>query len=433
MNERRKKSKAWGLIRKVIIVVSFIIAAMILPVVKVVFGEPPGPLPGPDSTLIPAGSLPPTDKKDNQGGSFSNPVWSPSGDKIAFIYSQANNQEVYIVNADGSNPVNVSKSNKRDENPVWSPDGNYLAFVTARNGWSDICTVTKSGQNLKCLTEKEKKDGKKGWDDTYPVWSPDGSMIAYCSYRYPRGNAAPEYGETSSQSITPQIWFMNSDGSNPRMFLESIPMKDKDKQERMHNDSCYPNFSANGRSLAFSSAGDLYVVDLRTGGIKNITEGLINGNMVDDTMPVWSPRGNRLAFIGRYEANESELYTISGAGKQVRRITDNLYEDFLPKWSPDGKSLIYSGFVRGRFPELFIADPMSPDKTQVTDNFDVEMDPSFSPDGKMIIYTRRIKGVDELYIKNVDKKNKTQPTKEQKFFPNGFKPPAVTVESANNG
>jgi TolB protein len=158
--------------------------------------------------------------------------------------------------------------------------------------------------------------------------------------------------------------------------------------------------------------------------------------MVDDTMPVWAPKGDRIAFIGRYEAYESELYTISSTGKQVRRVTDNLYEDFLPQWQPDGKGVLFSGFVRGRPPEIFISDPMSPEKKQLTDNFDVEMGPAFSPDGKKLLFIRRNKGRDNLYIMDMPDKRAKQDentkNKERKFFPNGFTPAPVPATDGSD-
>jgi Tol biopolymer transport system component len=73
--------------------------------------------------------------------------------------------------------------------------------------------------------------------------------------------------------------------------------------------------SKKGDKLAISADGDLYVLDLRNGKMNNLTVNLVDGVMVDDTLPVWAPRGDRIAFVGRYEAFSSELYTISSSGK----------------------------------------------------------------------------------------------------------------------
>lgn len=348
--------------------------------------QQPGPLPGLGGSNIPQQGKPATKVR----GTIYTPVWNAAGDKLAFVFSSAGNLDVFIVDSDGQNPINVTNHPNVDKNPVWGPDGSALAFVSKRNGVFDICIVDKEGEGMECPTAASKAELGRRWDDLYPTWSPDGATIAYCSYF----------------SGYPQVWFMGTDGSNPRVFYE--------------RESCYPDFSANGRKLAFSSEGDLLIMDLKSERIKNITYGLISGNMVDDTMPVWAPKGNRLAFVGRYESFESEIYTISAAGKKVRRITDNLYEDFLPRWQPDGKGVIYSAFVRSRSPEIFVSDPMGPEKTQLTDDFFIDMSPAFSPDGQSIIFVRRLKGrsrtTDELYIMDKDGKN------QRVFFPLGFNP-----------
>ena len=373
----------------------------------------PGALPGPaaiDAATRQAQPQPSQNLPDkHQGkGAFRTPVWSPDGGKIAFIYDSNANMEVYVSEADGSNPVNVSNSPGMDVWPAWRPDGKALAFMSNRNGPVDICTVNADGADLKCVTAESKKSAGRRWDDRFPVWRPDGRAIAYCSYR----------------AGYPQVWFMEPDGRNPRLFVEGTKIKEQEKKEFTAADTCYPHYSANGRTLAFASRGDIYTMDLKTGRTKNVTAPLIRGNMVDDTMPTWAPRGNRLAFIARFEAYQSEVYTISSSGKQVRRITDNLLEDFLPAWTPDGKGLVYAGYVRGRQPELFIANPMGPlePAKRLTDNFDLEMYPAISPDGEKIIFVRRVRGRDELYIMSKNGEVDGQPARQ--FFPNGFSPMA---------
>ena len=408
-------------------------------------------------------------------GSIITPIWNPTdNNKVAFVYNLKGNLEIFIVDIvedgdkkvlTGKDPVNVSQSPGMDIEPVWSPDGNKLAFTSKRNGKFDICVADKSGQgDPRCLTgnigpeettpqtrQPETRSCKKWneikpdidfgdngemyaecsaagsadevkklWDDMHPFWSPDSSKIGYCSHR--NGH--------------PQVWIMDAGGGRSWMYLMNTGMKDDELVKHYYRSSCFASFSSKkGDKLAISADGDLYVLDLRNGKMNNLTVNLIDGVMVDDTMPVWAPRGDRIAFVGRYEAFSSELYTISSSGKKIRRITDNLYEDFFPHWQPDGRGLIFSGYVRGRNPEIFVADAESPEKTRITDNFQVEMSPSFSPDGKKIVYVRREKGRDQLYtitgvteILANEKNDKKKPLKqilkgkENPVFPDGFNP-----------
>jgi Tol biopolymer transport system component len=316
-------------------------------------------------------------------GSIDMPRWSPDGAKAAFVYSIGGGSDVYIVNADGTGLMNISRNPRRDTNPVWSPDGAWLLFTSNREGQFDICKADRDGGQVECW--------QNPGDDMWPTWSPDGATIAYCNYA------------TSS----PIVYLMDSGGNNREQFY--------DKR------ACYPAFSADGKMLALVSSGDLLVFELKNRKSKNVTKPLLEGWMVEDTMPVWAPRGNRIAFIGRFEGYSSELYTIGSDGSKVRRISETLYENFLPAWEPKGKGIIYSAYVSGRLPEIFVSDPESPVKKRLTNNYIIEMNPQYSPDGTKILFTARKGSNTDLYI--MDAEGKTEP---ERFLKEGL----PTVEQA---
>jgi Tol biopolymer transport system component len=96
------------------------------------------------------------------------------------------------MNADGSNPTRLTESTAAREgypvwvwagNPVWSPDGSKIAFVSNRDGRRDIYIMNADGSNVTRLT----KDSIIKWS---PSWSPDGTKIAFCGYH--PGEPEPE-------------------------------------------------------------------------------------------------------------------------------------------------------------------------------------------------------------------------------------------------
>ncbi len=107
------------------------------------------------------------------------PAWSPDGTKIAF---QRNRQgdffEIYVMNADGSDTTRLTTSPNDDLEPVWSPDGSQLAFTSSRAGTTNVWLMNADGsapQNLTAaLTGSFAVDGS-------PAWSPDGSQIVFVS------------------------------------------------------------------------------------------------------------------------------------------------------------------------------------------------------------------------------------------------------------
>lgn len=113
------------------------------------------------------------------------PQFSPDGNKIAFrrtldepafqwdLTMSARNSEVFVMNADGSNPVNVSKSASYDGWPAWSPDGATIVFSSNRAGPANIgqlYAVDPDGGNLRKLT-----DGPGSF--VQPSWSRNGKLI----------------------------------------------------------------------------------------------------------------------------------------------------------------------------------------------------------------------------------------------------------------
>jgi Tol biopolymer transport system component len=88
------------------------------------------------------------------------PAWSPDGRKIAFVRwpltrpprKWGRDEEVYVVNVDGTGLRNLTRSPGRDTQPVWSPDGRTIGFVSWRDGNSEIYVTNANGSGLRNLT-----------------------------------------------------------------------------------------------------------------------------------------------------------------------------------------------------------------------------------------------------------------------------------------
>ena len=100
---------------------------------------------------------------------------------------------IYVMQADGRGPVNLTQHPAADDMPAWSPDGKRIAFFSDRDGVSDLYTMNADGTDLIRLTDAV------GGDEA-PAWSPDGQYIVFQSDRADLGR-------------TWQIYVMRADGS----------------------------------------------------------------------------------------------------------------------------------------------------------------------------------------------------------------------------
>ena len=223
------------------------------------------------------------------------PVWSPSGAEIAFESDRDGNDEIYVMNTDGTGQTNLTDNSATDGVPTWSPDGAKIAFESDRDGNREIYVMNADGTGQTNLTSNPATDG-------VPAWSPDGSKITFFSYR--DGN--------------PEIYVMNADGTDQTRLTDN-PALDRD-----------PVWSPDGSQIAFwsfqSANWEIYVMNADGTGQTNLTN--TPGWDGDYT---WSPDGSQIAFVSERDDN-LEIYVINADGTGQANITSNLADDDQPAW-----------------------------------------------------------------------------------------------------
>ena len=133
-------------------------------------------------------------------GADSDPVWSPKGDRIAFLRQTDWGRDLYVLRptksgnwVEGTDEVTVSGLDEDEFEPSWSLDGRRIAFAARDKDQSEIYTVLVDGTDRRRLTHNRV-------DDLSPVWSATGDRIVFVSYAY--GNA--------------EILYMNGDGGEQK-------------------------------------------------------------------------------------------------------------------------------------------------------------------------------------------------------------------------
>jgi len=100
-------------------------------------------------------------------------VLSPDGSTLAYGFGQ----DVLLVNLDGSNSRTLAVDVPASE-PAWSPDGSQIAFGCVTNENQEICIVNADGSNLRNITNSAAPIG-----EIQPSWSPDGKYVTYTTFR----------------------------------------------------------------------------------------------------------------------------------------------------------------------------------------------------------------------------------------------------------
>jgi Tol biopolymer transport system component len=100
-------------------------------------------------------------------------AWSPDGSRIAFSSEREGNEEIYVVNVDGSGERRLTNLPGVDAtSAAWSPDGDRISFVAHDGEQWDAWVVNADGTGLLTLTPTNRDDGPA-------VWSPDGRLLAF--------------------------------------------------------------------------------------------------------------------------------------------------------------------------------------------------------------------------------------------------------------
>ncbi len=253
--------------------------------------------------------------------------------KIAFVSNrEGNDDEIWIMNSDGSDRVNLTDNDIRDLDPDFSPDGNKIVYASKLyDDDFEIHVFDLTTNNITRLTNDPSRDYA-------PAWSPDGTKIAFASRRS---------GEMN-------IWIMNADGSGKQQITF----------ENTENYDFQPSWSPDGTKIVYESMRNIYsqttipfLVIINTDGTNEtvITEGL---------NPDWSPDGSKIAYTGVFNGNY-EIAVCYTDGSNITRLTNWDDADLDPAWSPDGSKIAFARKIGG-LREVYLMDSDGSNQERIT-------------------------------------------------------------------
>lgn len=254
--------------------------------------------------------------------------------KIVYVVGADSTAEIYVADSDGANPVRLTSNAAADTDPVWSPDGRMIAFTSWRDGDAAIYTMNLDGSRQTRLTTGED-----------PAWLPDGTQIVF------EGpdellRVHPTHGELLYQDL----WIIDAVGGPPRRLTDATIDHWWDLDYVLGVHYYDPAFSSDGRRLAWITGA--------TGPTP-----LASANSVELYVADMDDPHHPVAYQG-------------GRGH--------------PDWSPDDKTIVvtdWGGIIS--IPRwLNAVDPNTGATTKLSISAgadEVLFDPAFSPDGDSIL------------------------------------------------
>lgn len=238
-----------------------------------------------------------------------NPSFSPDGEKILFQREEEGTgwSHIYIMNVDGTDKKRIVEGGefRTPQLPSFSPDGKRILFMEEVGKNNDIYTINLDGTEKRNLTNNPA-------DDTFPIFSPNGTKIAFFSDR----DKVNFY----------EIYVMNQDGSDQRRVTN--------RKFGFWETHQFPIFSPDGSHIIFQlllryeDDWEIFKIGIDGKGEVNLTQ-----NPFADHPFCWMPTGEIL-FISNREGN-FEIYKMDGNGRNVMNLTNDPSDDLVRAfWSP---------------------------------------------------------------------------------------------------
>lgn len=271
---------------------------------------------------------------------YAQPGGGPPGSVVFYSARDGHpNNQIYVMNPDGSSPLRVTYDAASDVDPDISPDGKYIVFTSNQTGNNDIFVQDRSGV-VRNLTNNPATD-------EWARWSPDGKQIVFDSNR---------------DGGVFEIYVMNADGTGTPAQLTDPPTLGR-----------YPSWSPDGKQIVFRRGIDIFTINADGSGapVQLTTE--VPPSFAQ--MPVWSPDGRYIVFMS-FREGYCAVFRMTADGNEQINLTPKDPADpptswcsRAPSWSANGHEIFFMSFrpsTSGQN-EIFVTNMDGTDVRQLTD------------------------------------------------------------------
>lgn len=277
------------------------------------------------------------------------------------------NEQTFTLPAEGDPGYRLEVHRMADEIARWASGTPGIAatrFLFVMNG--RVYRIDGDGQATVPLTPE-------GVTALSPVWSPDGSRMAYTRLEAGRGGVIVQPLAGGTSQVAP--------GAQSGLNIT-------------------PAFAPDGRTLAFARS-DETGTDIFTSNVVDrcCAQRLTVGRYADNLSPTFSPDGRRIAFVST-RSGPPQIYVMAANGTDQELLAPFDYgatgASNGPEWSPDGARVVFHRDV-SRSPQIFFVDVVSRRVTQLTSSGRNE-DPTWAPDGRHIAFISDRSGQRQIWI-----------------------------------
>lgn len=294
--------------------------------------------------------------------------WSPDGSKIVYSSFKTGEKEIFVANSNGTGtPVNFSNNNISDDNnPVWSPEGSVIAFEDGANifaKWS----LSVNGFNINLTPGFQNPAG-------FPVWSPDSSKISF----------------TTALGIgVGDIYVANFDGTGTPVNISNL-----------NSSVGLQTWSPNSLKIQFSNSNEIRIVNPDGKGSPIIISSATQG--------VWSPDGSKIAYYSDTNILDNikgdiKVLNSNGTGTPINISNDNSIDrSYRYSWALNASKIIYTSNKTGNY-EIYSANsdgtgvPVNISNNSAVDYFSIASD-----DGINVAFSSFRTGNANIYVTKTD-------------------------------